>query len=338
MPVSAIHPDEMPMFRAFAKSVSENGSGWTNELSCLTRLGKKLASEISASLIDMSGRTYMVALVRDISKRKEAEEKLRQANERMKTDLEAAAQIQQSLLPNRPLSGEGVQFAWEFQPCDELAGDILNIFQLDQDHWGFYILDVSGHGVAAALLSVTLHRVLSPVPSPTSLLTRAKDGGSTHEILSPAEVCRRLNGLFPMDPVTRQYFTLVYGVLYLKAREVRYVSAGHCLPVYLPPGGKPYEIGESGFPIGLFDEVRYQDQIMGIQPEGRLYLYSDGLTDAGNPQREPFGKDGLIQAIEESQGQPLQQSLSSILERAQEWSCDTKVEDDISLMAVEMGE
>ena len=70
----------------------------------------------------------MVALVRDISKRKEAEEKLRQANERMQTDLEAAAQIQQSLLPNRPLSGEGVQFAWEFQPCDELAGDILNIF------------------------------------------------------------------------------------------------------------------------------------------------------------------------------------------------------------------
>ncbi len=77
---------------------------------------------------------------------------------------------------------------------------------------------------------------------------------------------------------------------------------------------------------------------MGIQPEGRLYLYSDGLTDAGNPQREPFGKDGLIQAIEESQGQPLQQSLSSILERAQEWSCGTQVEDDISLMAVEMGE
>ena len=122
MPVSAIHPDEMPMFRVFAKSVSDNGSGWTNELSCLTRLGKKLASEISASLIDMSGRTYMVALVRDISKRKEAEEKLRQANERMKTDLEAAAQIQRSLLPHRPLSGEGVQFAWEFQPCDELAG------------------------------------------------------------------------------------------------------------------------------------------------------------------------------------------------------------------------
>ncbi len=178
----------------------------------------------------------MIALVRDISKRKEAEEKLGKANERMKADLEAAAQIQRSLLPNRPLSEEGVQFAWEFQPCDELAGDILNIFQLDQDHWGFYILDVSGHGVAAALLSVTLHRVLSPVPTPTSLLTRAKDGGSTHEILSPAEVCRRLNGLFPMDPVTRQYFTLVYGVLYLKAREVRYVSAGHCR-VCLPAFG-----------------------------------------------------------------------------------------------------
>ncbi len=135
MPMSAIHPDDMPKFQAFAKSVSEKGAGWTNELTCLTRQGVKLAAEISASLIDISGRTYMIALVRDITARKRAEEKLRKANEQMKADLEAAAQIQKSLLPSLSPVVEGVRFAWEVKPCEELAGDILNVHEFF-DHTG----------------------------------------------------------------------------------------------------------------------------------------------------------------------------------------------------------
>ena len=152
----------------------------------------------------------MIAMVRDITARKRAERELRRANERMKADLEAAAQIQKSLLPNLSPVMEGVRFAWEVKPCEELAGDILNIFRLDEHHLGFYILDVSGHGVPAAMLSVTLHEVLSPFPSPTSLLTRLKDEGAGFQIVSPAEVCQQLNGLSPMNPMTRQYFTLLY--------------------------------------------------------------------------------------------------------------------------------
>ena len=294
MPISAIHPDEMPKFRAFAKSVSNRGYGWTNELTCLTKLGKKLASEMSASVIDMSGSNYMIALVRDISKRKEAEEKLRKAHERMKADLEAAAEMQRSLLPSSSAPVEGARFAWEVRPCEQLAGDILNIFRLDEGQTGFYLLDVSGHGVAAALLSVAVHRVLSPSPGPTSLLTEEKGHGSRREIVSPAEVCRQLNTLFPMKEANPQYFTLIYGVLDLTTQEFRFSSAGHCAPVYLPPGGKAYEVAEYGFPIGLFEEAQYEEHLIEMKPSGRLYLYSDGLTDAVNSQGETFGKDLLI--------------------------------------------
>jgi len=93
MPISAIHPQEMSKLLAFAKSVSRNGEGWTDELTCLTRTGQFLAAEISASIIDMSGKSCMIALVRDISKRKRAEQELQSAHERMKSDLEAAASI-----------------------------------------------------------------------------------------------------------------------------------------------------------------------------------------------------------------------------------------------------
>ena len=337
MPVSAIHPDEMPEFRAFAKSVSENGAGWTNELTCLTKSTGKLAAEISASLIDISGRTYMIAMVRDITARKRAEAELRKANERMKADLEAAVQIQKSLLPSVSPVVEGVRFAWEVKPCEELAGDILNIFRLDEHHWGFYILDVSGHGVPAAMLSVALHKVLLPFASPTSLLTRHKDEGSGFQIVSPAEVCLQLNSLFPMNPVTLQYFTLLYGVLDLKTREFRSVSAGHCAPIYLPPGRKPFAIEKYGFPIGLVREASYEEQVMETESGSRLYLHSDGLTEALNRQGEDFGEDRLLRAIEESRSRPLQESLSHILDRVQEWSTDTKLEDDVSLLALEMG-
>ncbi len=337
MPVSAIHPDEMPKFRAFGKSVFEKGAGWTNELTCLTKSAGKLDAEISASVIDISGRTHMIAMVRDITARKRAEAELRKANERMKADLEAAAQIQKSLFPSVSPVVEGVRFAWEVKPCEELAGDILNIFRLDEHNLGFYILDVSGHGVPAAMLSVALHKVLLPFASPTSLLTRHKDEGSGFQIVSPAEVCQQLNVLFPMNPATAQYFTLLYGVFDLKTREFRSVSAGHCAPIYLSPGRKPFAIEIHGFPIGLFKEASYEEQVMKTEPCSRLYLYSDGLTEAVNLQGEGFGEDRLLRTIEESRSRPLQESPCYILDRVQEWSSSTRLEDDVSLLALELG-
>ena len=101
-------------------------------------------------------------MIRDISLRKRAEEELRRVNKRMKAELDAAAEIQRSLLPSQsPLSGR-VKVAWEVRPCEELHGDTLNVFRLDHNHLGLYILDVSGHGAAAAMLSVALHRILTP--------------------------------------------------------------------------------------------------------------------------------------------------------------------------------
>ncbi len=336
MPMSALHPGEMPAVLAFARTVHEEGSGWTNELTCLTKTGEKLATEMSASTIELGAGTHMIALIRDISDRKRAEDALRKTNRRMREDLEAAARIQQSLLPSVSPIVRGVKFAWELHPCEELAGDILNIIQLDQDHLAFYILDVSGHGVAAALLSVTLHKVLTPFPNPNSLLTRVHDGGSRIEVVSPPRVAEQLNSLFPMNPVTQQYFTLLYGVLNVRTKEFRYVTAGHCPPIYFSPAGKPFEIVEYGFPVGMFPTAQFEEQVMKMDPGGRLYLYSDGLTEAMNDRNEPFGKDRLVGAIEENRHLPLPESLSDLYERVRAWRGDAPFEDDVSLLAVEI--
>ena len=102
----------------------------------------------------------------------ESNAQLAKANGRMSRDLAAAARIQETFLPRSAPRIPGTDFAWIYRPCDELAGDGLNIIPLDDDNVALYILDVSGHGVAAALLSVTLSRLLSPPSDPSSILIR----------------------------------------------------------------------------------------------------------------------------------------------------------------------
>jgi CheY-like chemotaxis protein len=98
--------------------------------------------------------------------------RLARANDRMSRDLRAAAKIQETFLPPASPHFLGTEFAWVYRPCDELAGDGLNVFSLGDGSVGFYVLDVSGHGVASALLSVTLSRLLSPPSDPSSILVR----------------------------------------------------------------------------------------------------------------------------------------------------------------------
>ena len=334
MSISEIHPNEMPELQAFAKSVSENGHGWTSELTCLTSTGRFLPAEISALLIDLSGTSYMIALVRDISERKRAEEALRRANQRMKNELLAAAKIQQALLPKVSPNIAGVNFTWALQPCDELAGDILNVFLLDDKHVGLYLADVSGHGVPAALLSTTLNRVLSPLPG--NSMPRERVQGSGYRVSSPAEVATQLNEEFPMDPATRQYFTVLYGILNWETLEFRYVPAGHPGPVYLSSAAGPVILEAHSFPIGLFRAVEYEEHSIAMKPGDRLYLYSDGITEAMNINGEQLGKERLMRVLEESAAMPLEDSLSSLLATVEEWSGAARLADDVSILAVEI--
>ena len=108
--------------------------------------------------------------------------RLASANDRMSRDLKAAARIQQTFLPRELPCVSGMDFAWIYLPCDELAGDGLNVIPLGTGKVGLYVLDVSGHGVASALLSVTLSRLLSPPSEPSSILTRDGDIGDRIDI------------------------------------------------------------------------------------------------------------------------------------------------------------
>jgi sigma-B regulation protein RsbU (phosphoserine phosphatase) len=260
---------------------------------------------------------------------------LESANARMSRDLRAAARIQEALLPRSSPDVPGLAFAWAFRPCDELAGDGLSVIKLDDHRVAVYVLDVSGHGVASALMSVSLGRLLSPPSDASSILVQGGGGADQDRPLAPAEVAARLNRLFPFELSTEQYSTLVYGVVDARSGEFRYTLAGHPGPIHLSADGAKVLPGR-GYPIGLADGPRpYNEWSVQLAAGDRVYLFSDGVHEAANPSGEPYGVNRLLQAVEAGRSEPLCAVVNELMTSVESWSGSTGVRDDVSVLAVE---
>jgi sigma-B regulation protein RsbU (phosphoserine phosphatase) len=260
--------------------------------------------------------------------------RLANVNSRMSRDLKAAARHQESFLPTDLAPVPGIAFAWIYRPCAELAGDGLSVIPLGGDKFGLYVFDVSGHGVAAALLSVTLCRFLSPPSEPSSVLGR---GGATREkleIASPAKVADRLNRFFPFESSTEQFATLLYGVLDSVTGEFRFASAGHPGPVHLAAGASPVVLRTKGAPIGLARQP-FEERTVRLEVGDRLYLYSDGLSETIDPAGQAFGDERLLSAIGRVRSAPLQDGVTSLVDEIDLWRGTAAAADDVSILAVE---
>jgi sigma-B regulation protein RsbU (phosphoserine phosphatase) len=228
----------------------------------------------------------------------------------------------------------GTEFAWIYRPCDELAGDGLNIIPLDNENIALYILDVSGHGVASALLSVTLSRLLSLPSDPASILIRGADNSNGFDITPPGEVAAQLNRLFPFDSATTQFATMVYGVLNVASGVFRYVSAGHPGPIHLPCDAAPVILESPGSPIGLADDA-YEERSVRLSAGDRLYLYSDGVPEAMDSDGKAYGETRLLSSIGQARSESLDYGVATLAESIADWRGPEKPQDDISILAVE---
>jgi len=296
-----------------------------------------------APLRDAKGRlTHFVGVQSDITARKLAEERLAAANteilasnNRMKRDLEAAAKVQQALLPTSLPRIEGLEFAWLFKPTAELAGDQLNIMPLDETHIALYLLDVSGHGVPSSLMAVAASLLLSrrrdiSTPAAGELMER-----TTSRLTSPAEAALVLNQQFIQERTAPQYLTLVYGMLNVNSGEFRYVSAGHPGPILVPKDAPPLALeAPTGLPIGLL-AASYEERSVMLRPGDRVYLYSDGVTEAMNASEEQFGVQRLLSRLCQVRELSLKESLNAVSKSLEEWRCHDCLRDDVSLVALE---
>lgn len=261
---------------------------------------------------------------------------LSNANDRMKRDLDAAADIQQALLPNKLPEGLRARFAWHYEPCDELGGDTLNVLPLDDRYVAMYLLDVTGHGVPAALLSVTLSRVLTTRGPSSSLLIAPGAEGQPLAIRSPDEVAERLNRQFPMAVQGGRFFTMVYALLDTETGQLRYTLAGQMPPIVVRRGGAPEQLAGSGFPIGVIEQPEFDVTSLQLESGDRVLFYSDGIPEARNRHGAMLGAEGFVGLIDASSDQPLHESLSACMKGLRRWSDPVPFDDDISVLALEM--
>jgi sigma-B regulation protein RsbU (phosphoserine phosphatase) len=253
---------------------------------------------------------------------KRANDELAEAHARMKKDLDAAARVQQALLPQTLPATDLASFAWQYRPCEELAGDALNMFRVDDRYVCMYVLDVSGHGVPAALLSVAVTRNLSP--------------SADHSSLDPVTVARRLNAIYPMSSNGSHYFTLLFGLLDTQTGVLRFVTAGHPGPILVRHGESARCLDVRGYPIGVVSEAEYEESQVVLEPGDRLYLHSDGVTEEStNGSSEQFGRDRLAESLTRSAGKSLSESLETVIADLGVWHGGDAFTDDVSLLAVE---
>jgi len=256
-------------------------------------------------------------------------------NSQMVRDLEAAAKVQRSLLPADQVALPSLDVAWRYVPCQSLAGDFLNVFPLDEERVGLFVVDVSGHGVPSSLMAVTVGRFLTPKVADSSLLVRqAADGRVV--VASPAEVATQLNKLFQADEFSGLYFTMLYGVLHLPSGRLDYVSGGHPALVRIPAAGGPPEFhGAEGFPIAFVPDVQYEQKSLQLEPGDRIYLYSDGVPEAMDKDREPYGEEQMAACIAGGRGGPLGGSVAALLEAVEIWCRPEGPLDDVTILGVE---
>ena len=274
--------------------------------------------------------THYIGVQSDVTARREAEHGLRRAKEALEHDLQLAARVQQALLPPAELHLGGLRIARAFHPCTDLAGDALGVVAFPQGAVGLYLLDVSGHGVGAALLSFTLNHMLSPSVEGALLIEATADGLN---VVSPSRVAERLNRQFPMDR-TRQYFTFVYGVFEPSQGRLRYVMAGHPAPIFVPRTGTPAPLPGAGLPIGMIEHATYVDETVNLLPGDRLYLYTDGVIEALDASEQEFGHGRLMAEIDRQRHRPLHAGLDVIADLVRDWS-GGQLRDDVSLLAIE---
>lgn len=252
--------------------------------------------------------------------RNDAYEKLVESQATLNTDLRNAALYVTSLLP-APLQGD-VEASWCFIPSTQLGGDAFGYHWLDGDHFALYLLDVCGHGVGAALLSITIMNVIR-----SGSLVGA-------DFKDPADILSSLNEVFPMEKHNNMFFTIWYGVFNKRTRLLTYSSGGHP-PALLynlkSPDISPNLLSTSGLVIGAMPNSTYVNDSCHIPFDNRLFLFSDGVFELLNVNNKLLSLEDFIKLINQYVKKSIR-DLNKVVEASKELQNAKSFVDDYSII------
>lgn len=271
------------------------------------------------------GRSMILVIIYDVSDIEQQKAELQRRQTMIEEDLKAAAAIQRSLLPEGCHSIPNLKVAWRFNPCERIGGDIFNIHRVDEDQVGLYMLDVCGHGVPAALISVAASQFLA---GPRGLL------GGGCQLTSPETVLNHLDEAFPFERFD-SYFSIVCMSIDLRRGALTYGGAGHPPPVLLRADGKLAVLDYRGPVIGFGADIPYGQKELRLEAGDKIILYTDGLTENRDRSGRAFGRDRFYAMLRGLTRQPVGDVVDALHAEVRRFLEGVTPDDDISLLGVE---
>lgn len=233
-------------------------------------------------------------------------------------ELQRAREIQQGLMPREVPQMPGFEIAGLWHPAREVGGDYFDVIRLGDTKLALCIADVVGKGVSAALLMANVQATIRAFAS---------------EDASPSWVCSRVNSVICTNIASGKFVTLFYGILDAETKILRYTNAGHLRPILVRPDGNTIELDNGGALLGVFPGWRYEDSTAQLCSGDRLWLVTDGITEATAAGDEEFGVERLLDSAKSLAGSTAAESKIEMLRRVKTF-CNSQFSDDATLIVL----
>ena len=281
-------------------------------------------------VVKLPDRLELLARIRHHSKgyinllqRDEAYRALQASQKMLAKDVAQAARYVYSLLPDKLKKGD-IRTDWRFIPSADLGGDSFGYDWIDDDHFAFYLLDVSGHGVGAALLSVSALNALRSQSLPQT------------DFRDPGQVITALNKAFQMDQQNGLFFTIWYGIYHRPTRRLDYAGGGHPPALLLtgpaPESARQLSLDSGGPMVGAVPDLEFTTATCQVEAFGLLSLYSDGAFEVERPDGSTWPFGDFVEFMEKVPRTLEDPGMDRLIRHAREMKGSDEFADDLSIV------
>ncbi|MGB2770514.1 MAG: SpoIIE family protein phosphatase [Candidatus Zixiibacteriota bacterium] len=242
---------------------------------------------------------------------------------KLEEELSIAKRIQQSFLPRAKPRLPGFDISGINIPSEEVGGDYYDFIPIIENQIGIVIADVSGKGIPAALIMASVR---------AGLIAEIRNNYAIRSIMA------KVNNLLFESTASDIYVTAVYGVLDPKNRIFTFSNAGHNAPILRRADGEMKYLTEGGMALGMFENSKYEERPLGINPGEIIVFYTDGVTEAKNDKEEEFGTRRLKQVIGDSHQLGASQIQKNIYDAVKKFTGVSHQEDDLTMIVVKIRE
>ncbi len=257
----------------------------------------------------------------------QANDKLLAHQKQLLEGLHAAANLQKNLLPKRIPNCKSLRFSSYFKPCEEIGGDIYNIQRVDKNHIAIHLIDVSGHGFPAAMMTALASQALS---TSGTIITSLHN--STRNATSPVDVVNELDKEFPLERFNL-YMTLFYLLINTKTNHFRYCCAGHPAAIHMQADNSLTLLDVGGPPAGMGGKWEEGEGV--LKSGDRIFFYTDGLTEYSDQDGNYYTQERLLQSMRMTTELSLQATVQDIIGTVKQFGKQAPADDDMTLLAME---